>query len=124
MYKMATHACVGTTHLKLCTLTRQWSYQLCSAYQAERTPSTLPPLPPPPSPLPPPPSPISNLPPPLLCDHGQQRGAEVFSDARVVQNVVSELNEAQVVDVDRLVLVHVHPVLGGGGEGGGERGRV
>lgn len=68
-------------------------------------------------------SPVDHLALPLAGDHVQQRLPEVVPDAAVADHLVPKDDEAQVVDVLYVVLLHVHAVLGdwrwGWGRGGG-----
>ena len=55
--------------------------------------------------------PVDHLALPLACNHVQQGLPEVVSDAAVAHHLVPEDDEAQVVHVLHVVLLHVHSVL-------------
>lgn len=61
--------------------------------------------------------PVDHLALPLAGDHVQQRLPEVVPDAAVADHLVPEDDEAQVVDVLHVVLLHVYAVLGERGGG-------
>lgn len=62
--------------------------------------------------------PVDHLALPLACDHVEQRLPEVVPDAAVADHLVPEDDEAQVVDVLYVVLLHVHSVLRAGAPAG------
>jgi len=61
--------------------------------------------------------PVDHLSPPLAGDHVQQGLPQVVPDAAVAHHLVPEDDEAQVVDILHVVLLHVHAVLRAGNTG-------
>lgn len=55
--------------------------------------------------------PVYNFSFPFPCNHIQQRLPQVIPNAAVAYNLISKNNQAQIVDILHIILLHIHTVL-------------